>query len=93
MANGYKKVVGIVHSSGTIQASGIVFDNYVITRIEDVNENFAVYGKPCRVDTVKAAVMHQFVSPDKVKDLINKDVYIGFSSGNNPKANFVAVHE
>lgn len=91
MANGYSKVVGIVHNQGIIQNSGISYDHYIITRLAEVKEENVVCGKPCKLDKVKASVMHQFFAPDKVKDLYNKEVYLGYTSGNNPQVNFIAV--
>ena len=75
-----KKICGIAHRTGEYQ--GRAYDNYVIYSYEDepkTNDN-STLGVCPEGQKVKASVLHQYISADRVKELLGKHVEFYFDS-------------
>lgn len=74
------KVIGIKHQVGTFEDKKTNkkydFDNYYLYLDDELanNETSQYYGVCPQVVKVKASILHQVVSPDKMEKLLNRDV-------------------
>lgn len=80
------KVVGIQHAVGTFEDKNTSrkfnYDNYNIFCTDEENPGNvdASYGVCPKVYKVKAAILHQVVSPDKVQKLIDRSVFFWYDA-------------
>lgn len=75
------KVIGIKHFTGSID--GHEFDVYHLFCNPDnvfIGEGNAIYGNCPELVKVKATVLHQVVSPEKVEKLIGKDLTVFYGA-------------
>lgn len=75
-----KKVVGVRHATGTFEGNN--YDNFILYVTDSANDQNS-YGICPQAVKVKAKVFYQFVAPDKIKNVLNKDLEIYYDAYKN----------
>lgn len=70
------QVVGLEHKDGTFE--GNAYDNYYLYVIDNAKKDSKALGLCPQKIKVKASVLHQFIAPDQVGELIRSKAEIDF---------------
>lgn len=76
------KVVGIKHFVGVLE-NGREYDTYHLFCTPDnpyIPDGCAMYGECPELTKVKAEILHQVVSPDKVSKLIGREISVLYAA-------------